>query len=43
MKKKQLHEALKVLLIKLSLARDNPLLSDNYIVNALQATLVTYY
>lgn len=35
MKKKQLHEALDVLHTKLSLARDNPLLIDNYIVNAL--------
>ena len=30
MKKKQLHEALVVLLTKLPLARDNPLLMDNY-------------
>lgn len=43
MKKKQLHEALAVLLTKLSLARDNPLLIDNYIVNALRTILVTYY
>ena len=32
MKKKQLHEALAVLLTKLSSARDNPLLMDNYVV-----------
>lgn len=31
--KKQLHEALAVVLIKLSSARDNPLLIDNYVVN----------
>lgn len=42
MKKKQLHEALVVLLIKLSSARDNPLLIDNYVVNALRTTLVTF-
>jgi hypothetical protein len=29
--KKQLHEALAVLLTKLSSARDNPLLIDNYV------------
>ena len=40
--KKQLHEALTVLLTKLSSARDNPLLIDNYIVNALWTTLVTF-
>lgn len=34
MKKKQLHEALAVLLTKLSSARDNPLLMDNYVVKA---------
>lgn len=33
--KKQLHEALAVILTKLSSARDNPLLIDNYVVNAL--------
>ena len=42
MKKKQLHEALAVLLTKLSSARDNPLLMDNYVVNALRTTLVTF-
>ena len=31
MKKKQLHEALAVLLTKLSSARDNPLLMYNYV------------
>lgn len=35
MKKQQLHEALAVLLTKLSSARDNPLLMDNYVVKAL--------
>lgn len=42
MKKKQLHEALAVLLTKLSSARDNPLLMDNYVVKALRTTLVTF-
>lgn len=42
MKKKQLHEALAVLLTKLSYARDNPLLIDNYVVKALRTTLVTF-
>lgn len=42
MKKKQLYEALVVLLVKLSSARDNPLLIDNYVVNALRTTLVTF-
>lgn len=42
MKKKQLYEALIVLLVKLSSARDNPLLIDNYVVNALRITLVTF-
>ena len=42
MKKKQLYEALIVLLVKLSSARDNPLLIDNYVVNALRTTLVTF-
>ena len=41
MKKKQLYEVLAVLLIKLSSARDNPLLMDNYAINALRITLVT--
>lgn len=40
--KKQLHEALAVLLTKLSSARDNPLLMDNYVVKALRTTLVTF-
>lgn len=39
MKKKQLREALVVLLIKLSSARDNPLLMDNYAVKALRTVL----
>ena len=39
MKKKQLHEALAVLLTKLSSARDNPLLMDNYVVKALRMVL----
>lgn len=34
MKKKQLHEALVVLLTKVSSAKDNPLLIDNYAVKA---------
>ena len=42
MNKKQLYEALVVLLVKLSSARDNPLLIDNYVVNALRTTLVTF-
>ena len=42
MKKKQLHEALAVLLTKLSSARDNPLLMDNYVVKALRTVLVTF-
>ena len=42
MKKKQLYEALVVLLTKLSSARDNSLLIDNYVVNALRTTLVTF-
>lgn len=42
MKKQQLHEALAVLLTKLSSARDNPLLIDNYSVKALRTTLVTF-
>ena len=39
MKKKQLREALAVLLTKLSSARDNPLLMDNYVVKALRTVL----
>lgn len=42
MKKKQLHEALAVLLIKLSSARDNPLLMDNYVVKALRTVLLEF-
>ena len=42
MKKKQLHEALAVLLTKLSSARDNPLLMDNYVVKALRTVLLDY-
>ena len=42
MKKKQLHEALAVLLIKLSSARDNPLLIDNYATKALRTVLMTF-
>lgn len=34
MNKKQLHEALAVLLTKLSSARGNPLLIDSYVVKA---------
>lgn len=41
-KKKQLHEALAVLLTKLSSARDNPLLMDNYVVKALRTVLLEY-
>lgn len=40
MKKKQLHEALAVLLTKFSSARDNPLLMDNYAVKALRTVLL---
>lgn len=40
--KKQLYEALIVLLTKLSSARDNPLLIDNYAVKSLRTTLVTF-
>lgn len=40
--KKQLHKALAVLLTKLSSARENPLLIDNYVVKALRTTLVTF-
>lgn len=42
MKKKQLHEALAVLLTKLSSARDNPLLMDNYVVNAMRTVLLNF-
>lgn len=40
--KKQLHEALIVLLTKLSSARDNPLLMDNYVVKALRTVLLEF-
>lgn len=40
--KKQLYEALAVLLTKLSLARENPLLMDNYVVKALRTTILTF-
>lgn len=42
MKKKQLHEALAVLLTKLSSARDNPLLMDNYVTKALRTVLLEF-
>ena len=42
MEKKQLYEALAVLLTKLSSARDNLLLMDNYVVKALRTILVTF-
>ena len=42
MKKQQLHEALAVLLTKLSSARDNPLLMDNYVTKALRTVLLEY-
>ena len=41
-KKNQLHEALAVLLTKLSSARDNPLLMDNYAVKALRTVLLDF-
>lgn len=40
--KKQLHEALAVLLTKLSSVRDNPLLMDNYVVKALRTVLLEF-
>lgn len=40
--KKQLHEALAVLLTKLSSAMDNPLLMDNYVVKALRTVLLEF-
>lgn len=40
--KKQLHEALAVLLSKLSSARENPLLMDNYVVKALRMVLLEF-
>lgn len=42
MKKQQLHEALAVLLTKLSSARDNPLLMDNYVTEALRTVLLKF-
>lgn len=42
MKKKQLREALAVLLTKLSSARDNPLLMDNYVTKALHTVLLEF-
>ena len=42
MKKKQLHEALAVLLTKLSSARDNPLMMDNYVTKALRTVLLEF-
>lgn len=41
-KKQQLYEALAVLLTKLSSARDNPLLMDNYVTKALRTVLLEY-
>ena len=40
--KKQLHEALAVLLTKLSSARDNPLMIDNYVVKSLRTVLLEF-
>ena len=40
--KEQLHEALAVLLSKLSSARDNPLLMDSYAVKALRTVLLDF-
>lgn len=40
--KKQLHEALAVLLTKLSSERDNPLLMDNYVTKALHTVLLEF-
>lgn len=42
MKKKQLYEALTVLLTKLSSAMDCPLLIDNYVVKALRTVLLEF-
>lgn len=42
MKKQQLHEALVVLLTKLSSAKDNPLLMDNYVTKALRMVLLEF-
>lgn len=40
--KEQLHEALAVLLTKLSSAMDNPLPMDNYVVKALRTVLLEF-
>ena len=42
MNKKLLHEALAVLLTKLSSERDDPLLMDNYVVKALRTVLLEF-
>lgn len=42
MKKKQLHEALAVLLTKLSSARGSPLPMDNYVLKALRTVLFEF-
>ena len=42
MKKQQLHEAQPVLFTKLSSARDDPLLMDNYVVKALRTVLLEF-
>ena len=42
MKNKQLHEALAVLLTKLSSARDSPLPMDNYVTKALRTVLLEF-
>ena len=42
MKKQQLHEAQPVLLTKLSSARDNPLLMNNYVTKALRTVLLEF-
>ncbi len=42
MKKKQILEALAVLFTKLSSARDNPLLMDNYVTKALRTVLLEF-
>ena len=42
MKKKQLYETLAVLLTKLSSAKDNPLLMDNYVTKALCTVLLKF-
>lgn len=42
MEKEELHEALAVLLTKLSSARENPLLMDNYATKALRTVLLEF-